>query len=106
MSFPFFIVNKYIRSEKYSFFFSFISIITILGISVGVTVVIIALSVLDGFDSVISNKIVNFNSHILISGYGDIDLEDNGVIGNKIKSILNDEKNTISKYISKNSIIK
>jgi len=106
MSFPFFIVNKYIRSEKYSFFFSFISIITILGISVGVTVVIIALSVLDGFDSVISNKIVNFNSHILISGYGDIDLEDNGVIGNKIKSILDDEKNTISKYISKNSIIK
>mgnify|MGYP006897228006 CR=1 FL=1 len=28
------------------------------------------------------------------------------VIGNKINSILDDEKNTISKYISKNSIIK
>jgi len=106
MSFPFFIVNKYIRSNKFSFFLSFISVIAILGIAIGVTVVIIALSVLDGFDSVISKKIVDFNSHILISGYGDKDLIENETIENKIKNILSDDKSTISKYISKNSIIK
>ncbi|VAX21411.1 Lipoprotein releasing system transmembrane protein LolC/LolE [hydrothermal vent metagenome] len=106
MSFPFFVVNKYIRSNKFSFFLSFISVIAILGITIGVTVVIIALSVLDGFDSVISKKIVDFNSHILISGYGEKDLQDNRSIEDRIKIILNDDKSTISKYISKNSIIK
>ncbi len=106
MSFPFFIVNKYIRSNKFSFFLSFISVIAILGIAIGVTVVIIALSVLDGFDSVISKKIVDFNSHILISAYGDKDLHENETIENKINSLLSDDKSTISKYISKNSIIR
>jgi len=106
MSFSFFIVNKYIRSDKFSFFFSFISVFTILGISIGVTVVIIALSVLDGFDSVISKKIVDFNSHILISGYGERDLIDSRAFENKIREILKDDQSTVSKYISKNSIIK
>ncbi|MEN8194203.1 MAG: FtsX-like permease family protein [Bacteroidota bacterium] len=106
MSFPFFIVNKYIRSNKFSFFFSFISVITILGISIGVTVVIIALSVLDGFDAVISKKIVDFNSHILISGFGERDLNDDIKIDEKIENLLSDQKFTISKFISKNSIIK
>lgn len=106
MSFPFFVVNKYIRSNKFSFFLSFISVIAILGITIGVTVVIIALSVLDGFDSVISKKIVDFNSHILISGYGDKDLQDDQTIEGRIKTILNDDKSTVAKYISKNSIIR
>ncbi len=106
MSFPFFIVNKYIRSNKFSFFLSFISVIAILGIAIGVTVVIIALSVLDGFDSVISKKIVDFNSHIIISGYGEKDLFDNKKTEDKIKLFINDNNSTISKFISKNSIIK
>jgi len=106
MSFPFFVVHKYIRSNKFSFFLSFISVIAILGIAIGVTVVIIALSVLDGFDSVISKKIVDFNSHIIISGYGEKDLQDDKKIEDKIKLLLSDDKATISKYISKNSIIK
>lgn len=106
MSFPFFIVNKYIRSNKFSFFFSFVSMITILGISIGVTVVIIALSVLDGFDSVISQKIVDFNSHILISGFGEKELEDKKSVVEKISTILSNEEYSVSKFISKNSIIR
>ncbi len=106
MSFPFFVVNKYIRSNKFSFFFSFVSMITILGISIGVTVVIIALSVLDGFDSVISQKIVDFNSHILISGFGEKELEDKKSVVEKISTILSKEEYSVSKFISKNSIIR
>jgi len=105
MSFSFFIVNKYIRSQNYSFLLSLVSIITISGIAIGVMVVTIALSILDGFNSVISEKIVDFNSHIIVSSYGDRNLQENNEIENKI---LNSNKNivSISKFIAKNSIIK
>ncbi len=106
MSFPLFIVNKYLRSQKFSFLLSFVSVITIGGIALGVTVVIIALSVLDGFDSVISEKIVNFNSHILISSYGERDLNDDVEIENKISTTLDNKLASYSKFIAKNSIIK
>jgi lipoprotein-releasing system permease protein len=106
MSFSLFIVNKYLRSQKFSFLFSFVSVITIGGIALGVTVVTIALSVLDGFDSVISEKIINFNSHIVISSYGERDLNDNKEIEKIIASNLNNKLTSYSKFIAKNSIIK
>ncbi len=106
MSFPLFIVNKYIRSQRFSFLFSFVSLITIGGITLGVTVVIIALSILDGFDSVISEKIVNFNAHIVISSYGDRDLNDSSESENLILNSLNGKLLSYSKFIAKNSIIK
>ncbi len=105
MSFPIFIVNKYVRSQNFSFFLSFVSVITITGIALGVMVVTLALSILDGFDSIISEKIVDFNSHIIVSSYGDRNLLDNSEIIDKIvasdKSVL-----SASKFIAKNSIIK
>lgn len=106
MSFPLFMVNKYLRSKRFSFLFSFVSLITIGGIALGVTVVTIALSILDGFDSVISEKIINFNSHIIISSYGDRDLEENIEIENLITANLDEKLLSYSKFIAKNSIIK
>jgi len=106
MSFPLFIVNKYLRSQRFSFLFSFVSLITIGGIALGVTVVTIALSVLDGFDSIISENIINFNSHIVITSYGDRDLEEDNEIEKLITAKLDGKLLSYSKFIAKNSIIK
>ena len=106
MSFPLFIVNKYVRSQRFSFLFSFVSLITIGGIALGVTVVTIALSVLDGFDSIISENIINFNSHIVITSYGDRDLEEDNEIEKLITAKLDGKLLSYSKFIAKNSIIK
>ena len=105
MSFPLFVAKKYISSKKRSFF-SLISVITIAGIAIGVTVVVIALSILDGFDSVVRDKIVSLNSHILISGYNEKDLPDDQKIISKIEQVLGKDHNSTSKFISKNSIIR
>lgn len=73
MNFSLFIANKYFRSKKDSRFISVISYISIIGISLGVAALIIAISILDGFEKTISEKIVDFNSHIQISAFnGDI----------------------------------
>ncbi|MBI1938629.1 MAG: ABC transporter permease [Ignavibacteriales bacterium] len=61
-------------SKKDSRFISAISLITIIGIALGIIVVVIALSVLDGFEKVVSEKIVGMNSHIKITSFGNRNL--------------------------------
>ncbi len=69
MSFPFYISKKYTFSKKDSRFITFISTISIVGISLGVATLIIALSILNGFARTITDKIINFDSHIQITSY-------------------------------------
>jgi lipoprotein-releasing system permease protein len=69
MSFPLYISKRLIFSKKDSKFISFISGISITGIALGVATLIIALSILNGFEMTITNKIVDFDSHIQISSY-------------------------------------
>jgi lipoprotein-releasing system permease protein len=64
MSLSFLLTKKYLKSQKHSRFISAISMISTFGISLGIIVVIIALTVLDGFEKVISEKIIQMNSHI------------------------------------------
>lgn len=74
MQLSYFLTKKYLISKKDSRFISAISLITIIGISLGIIVVVIALSVLDGFEKVVSEKIVGMNSHIKITSFGNRNL--------------------------------
>ena len=69
MSFPFYISQKYTFSKKDSRFITFISTISIAGIALGVATLIIALSILNGFQKTITNKVIDFDSHIQISSF-------------------------------------
>ena len=46
-----------------------ISIFSFIGISLGVAVLIIVMSVMNGFRTELVNKIVGFNAHIIIKPY-------------------------------------
>ena len=72
MHFPFYIAKKYTLSKKDSKFITFISTISIIGIALGVAALIIALSILRGFQNTITQKIVDFDSHIKITSYRNI----------------------------------
>ena len=69
MSFPLFISKKYTLSKKDSRFITLISSISIVGISLGVATLIIALSILSGFEKTLVNKIIDFDSQIKITSY-------------------------------------
>ena len=69
MGFPWFISKKYVFSKKGSRFINFISIISIIGITLGVTTLIISLCVLNGFEKTLTDKIVDFDSHIQITSF-------------------------------------
>lgn len=72
MFFSWFIAKNFILSRRDSRFISLISFISIIGISLGVATLIIAISVLRGFEQTITNKIVDFDSHIKITSYRSI----------------------------------
>jgi lipoprotein-releasing system permease protein len=72
MSFPFYISKRFTLSKKDSRFITLISSISVVGIALGVTTLIIALSILAGFETTIQNKIVDFDSHIRITSYQSI----------------------------------
>jgi lipoprotein-releasing system permease protein len=69
MNVSWYIAKNFILSRKDSRFISLISTISIVGIALGVATLIIAISVLKGFEQTITNKVIDFDSHIKITSY-------------------------------------
>ena len=63
------ITFRFLKARKKDGFLNVISIFSFIGISLGVAVLIIVMSVMNGFRSELINKIVGFNSHITIKPY-------------------------------------
>ena len=66
------IAFRYLKTRKKDGFLNVISIFSFIGISLGVAVLIIVMSVMNGFRSELINKIVGFNSHIVIHSFGEL----------------------------------
>jgi lipoprotein-releasing system permease protein len=70
MNLPYFIAQRLIKGRRQGTSFSRpINVISIVGISTGLAVMIIAVSVLTGFKQQIRDKIVGFGSHIQVRNY-------------------------------------
>jgi lipoprotein-releasing system permease protein len=66
---PLFIGLRYIRAKRRNQFISFISLVSMLGIALGVMVLITVLSVMNGFDHEISDRIFNMAQQVTITNY-------------------------------------
>ncbi len=63
------ITLRLLKARKKDGFLNIISIFSFIGISLGVAVLIIVMSVMNGFRSELINKIVGFNAHITVKPY-------------------------------------
>ncbi len=63
------ITFRFLRARKKDGFLNVISIFSFIGISLGVAVLIIVMSVMNGFRTELINKIVGFNPHITVDPY-------------------------------------
>jgi lipoprotein-releasing system permease protein len=63
------ITFRYLKARKKDGFLNIISIFSFIGISLGVAVLIIVMSVMNGFRTELINKIVGFNAHITVKPY-------------------------------------
>ena len=59
---------RYTRAKKRNHFISFISLISMLGIGLGVAALIVVLSVMNGFQKELRTRILGVASHIQITG--------------------------------------
>ncbi|HZL13697.1 MAG TPA: ABC transporter permease [Verrucomicrobiae bacterium] len=68
LPFEFFLALRYLRPKRT--FVSIITLISILGVALGVAVLIIVISVMTGFDHDLRNKILGFNAHLTVTANG------------------------------------
>jgi lipoprotein-releasing system permease protein len=64
-----FIGRRYLRSARGNRFVSFISMISMAGIALGVAVLIVVLSVMNGFEHELRDRILSMTSHATITGF-------------------------------------
>ncbi len=84
-----FIAKRYLRTRRKLNFITIISILSTLGITIGVAALVIVLSVFNGFGSIVTSILVSFDPHIRIAvteqaGFAKI---------NQVENILKNDKN-------------
>lgn len=70
---PLFIGLRYTRAKRRNHFISFISLTSMVGLALGVLVMILVLSVMNGFDRELRTRILGMVPHATISSYQPID---------------------------------
>ena len=61
---------RYTRAKRRNRFISFISLISMVGIALGVAVLIVVLSVMNGFQTEVRTRILGVASHLVLTGPG------------------------------------
>jgi len=98
MKFENFIARRYLVSKHKVNFITIISIISICGITIGVAALIVVLSVFNGFGSLVTSFLINFDPHVRV----EILNPDNISSAEALHSVLNKNKAVIkySPYVS------
>ncbi len=84
------IAFRYLKPKKKEGFLKIISIFSFMGISLGVAILIIVMSVMNGFRTELITKILGFNPHIIVKPYKD-----------KISDVNLEKINTLNNYIER-----
>ena len=88
------ISKRYLRPKGKEGFFSVITLISFLGIASSVAVLVVVMSVMNGFRTELINKIVNINGHILINPINQEGIKDIDTI-QEVLSEIDEVKKTI-----------
>jgi lipoprotein-releasing system permease protein len=90
MSFELFVARRYLTAKRKQAFTSVITFISVLGISIGVAALIIALALITGFQGDVQDKILGATSHLMVSditGQGMADFESISAKLRKMKGV-------------------
>jgi lipoprotein-releasing system permease protein len=105
LKFEWFIAKRYFKARRRSEFLSFISTFTIIGIALGTTALILTLSILDGFELEIKEKVIGFTSHIQVEGYQNKSFPNYRESLQKVKSTIPNVKSIVP-YFAREGMIR
>ena len=81
------IAGKYLKGRKTNSLLSGITLISVLGITVGVMTLTVVLSVMDGFENDLRSKVLGVNSHVIIQNRFGYDVSDIAGITETVSAI-------------------
>jgi len=87
MSYETFISFRYLKAKRKQTFVSLITFISIGGVAIGVTALIVVLAVMTGAQDDIREKIIGANSHILVTSVSPIDPKEKEMIIDTVKKM-------------------
>jgi lipoprotein-releasing system permease protein len=87
MSYESFIARRYLTAKRKQAFISVITFISILGITIGVMALIIAIALITGFQDDVQDKILGATSHLMVSDLSDEGLKDYPQLISKIEGL-------------------
>jgi lipoprotein-releasing system permease protein len=107
MSYQSFISKRFLKPKMEAGFISFINFISIAGVAIGVTALIISVSVLNGFEKEITEKAVSLSSHIQITSFKPEGIKDYNEV---IKTITDPKENlnivSAHPFVQREAVIK
>jgi lipoprotein-releasing system permease protein len=89
MSFEIFIAKRYINYTRRKGFLSFITFISTIGVMLGTSALIIAISISSGFEKELKEKVIGFTAHIQVMKFDSEYYKDDWVSFEKIRKIPN-----------------
>ncbi len=105
LNLPIYLSIRYLRSNQKGSFTSFASLLSVMGLAVGVSALLLTLFILNGFERVISDKIAEFDGHVRVSHFL------NEPISSKLTTIdsalINyDDEITVSSFIQRPALLR
>ncbi len=101
MNFEFFIARRYFLNLQRERFISMISLISCLGVAIGVMALIVVIAVMTGFDNDLKDKIIGANPQIII--HSEEGITDFAALAKKIGSVKDVER--VAPYVSGQAFI-
>jgi lipoprotein-releasing system permease protein len=80
VSWELFVGLRYLRARRRVAFLSLISLLSLLGVTIGVATLNIVLAVMTGFERDLRDKILGFNPHVVVMSYGGAIAADQGIV--------------------------
>ena len=87
MSFELFVARRYLTARRKQAFISVITLISVVGIAIGVAALVIAIALITGFQGDVQDKILGAPSHVMVSDLGGQGLADYDDMAAKIRDL-------------------
>lgn len=105
MRFYLLIIKNILFSKKERKFLNIFISIAMGGIALGVATLIIALSVLNGYEKLVTKKLLQLDAHIQITGFGNKPLNDPNRVVNKTQRLIKNELISMQPFVTKVGIL-
>ena len=69
MSFEYLIAKRYLIQKKETGFITLITYISIAGLSIGISALVLTLAILNGFEQTIKDKVLSFQPHLRVDTF-------------------------------------